>query len=455
MNKKKFSIAVILSQMTVIPLLIFSIVIMIFSFFWISVTIRSEVQDELCNLARSTALTFDYLYPGDYKLYTSDTKMLASKGDTILNQNYKLIDSLKEQTGADYTIFLGDTRIITTITAENGTRIIGTPANEKTVSTVLENGNSTFFSNIDVLGENFYAYYEPLRNSDGSVVGMIAVLMPVHKVLPLLLRAVLPVLIITVILVILTIMWTRKYSKDFVKITKQLTTSFEKTASGSLTNNVPTDLLARKDEFGDMAHSLSAMQSSLRALVEQDVLTGLLNRRFGYMKLDELLTKSLDHKKSFSIALGDIDFFKRFNDTYGHDCGDMVLREISSILKKYQKEYGYSIRWGGEEFLLALSNGTFEEHEKNMNAMLEHIRNTTFNYEGQEMHVTMTFGLIDTAGYEIVDDMVIRVDELLYYGKENGRNQLVTEESIPADKKEAMKKAQASAPSMARKLERK
>lgn len=430
MSKPKSGISRVLAKMTVLPLLVFGIVTTIFSSFWVSSFMEDEVQNELKCLAQNAATTLDMLYPGDYNMFENETELLITKGDTILNSNYSLIDSLKQNNGIDYTLFYGDLRIITTLRSEDNIRLIGTPANPQIVSDVIDAQSGAFYTNVDIYGTNYFCYYEPLYNSDGSCVGMFAAIMPEKRVRTLTMKAVLPILVLSAAAIILAAFWSLRYSSEFVTVIQKITACFEKVSKGTLSNTVTPDLLCRKDEFGSMAHSMVDMQASLRVLIEQDMLTGLNNRRFGQQKLTDLIEKTKGTRVGFSIALGDIDFFKKFNDTYGHDCGDYILKSISALMKDHVKDYGYCIRWGGEEFLIVLSCGSYTDHEKVMSSLIEKIRHTTYNYENQQLSVTMTFGLIDTAAYETSDEMIKAVDAILYSGKQSGRNRLVTIDEI-------------------------
>lgn len=426
MFHKATGISRYLAKMTMIPLLVFGIVTTVFSFIWVSSSMEAEVFTELKSLAGSAVEALDFLYPGEYARYTAPDELLITKGDTILNSNYAVIDRLKSRTDVEYTLFFEDMRIITTLTDQNQMRVIGTKAHPTIVSDVLDNQKGTFYSKVDVFGTDYFCYYEPLFNSDGSCIGMLAAAMPASRVSRLIYRAALPILILSVLAIILAFFWSQHKSKEFTRVIRKMEQSFHKISGGMLSNTVPPELLARKDEFGSMSHSVVDMQASLRTLVEQDMLTGLCNRRFGHQKLDKMIENTRGTSRHFSIALGDIDFFKKFNDTYGHDCGDLVLQEVARTLQNHIKDYGYCTRWGGEEFLIVFTKGTYEEHRRLMEALIVRIREHVVEYADWKLSVTMTFGLIDTYSYPDADAMVKAVDKLLYFGKSHGRNRLVT-----------------------------
>lgn len=425
MREKKKSISSSLAKMTVIPILFLGIITSIFGIFWVKSSMESEVEHELCSNAHLAVSAFDDLYPGDYAVDSSSETLQVTKGDTILNSNYFLLDSMKKASETDYTLFLSNVRILTTLTSDEDVRIIGTEANFQIKEDVLEEESDHFYKSIDVFGKKYYAYYTPIYNSDKQCVGMMGAVMPEGRVISIVTKTILPIIVILVISIAFAIFWAIHDSKDIKNAIIRLNGSLKKVAQGTLSNTVAPDLLARKDEIGDMAHSAVDMQAALRKLVDEDMLTGLTNRRSGQIRLSTQFEQNQGSSDPFCLALGDIDFFKKFNDTHGHDCGDLVLKNVAATLKDSIKDYGICARWGGEEFLIIFTRGTKDEIKEVMEATLDAIRNMKVNYQGKELSVTMTFGLIDSTGAKNEDEMVKKVDELLYHGKENGRNQLV------------------------------
>ena len=140
-----------------------------------------------------------------------------------------------------------------------------------------------------------------------------------------------------------------------------------------------------------------------------------------YMELADIKERS-----HVTLALGDIDHFKRVNDTFGHDAGDAVLVECSRLFKEYTTKNAFSVRWGGEEFLLVF-NDTLENALVVLEALLDEVRETVIEHEGTTLSVTMTFGVTEYEKGMTIDQLVKKADDLLYEGKEGGRNQIVTE----------------------------
>lgn len=137
-----------------------------------------------------------------------------------------------------------------------------------------------------------------------------------------------------------------------------------------------------------------------------------------------MLQSMVQKAQMHCVVMCDIDFFKKVNDTYGHAAGDYVLREVSALIKKNVHGCGFASRWGGEEFLLVYMLGfrdTVEKTKQLQQSILEH----EFVYEGTKMNITMTFGVADGTGDAHYEKVIQRADELLYVGKNNGRNQVV------------------------------
>ena len=166
------------------------------------------------------------------------------------------------------------------------------------------------------------------------------------------------------------------------------------------------------------------MQGSLRRMVETDALTGLFNRRSGERKLRAIMEKAIANQTPYCVSIGDIDFFKKVNDTYGHACGDEVLKTVAGILQEHMRSAGFVARWGGEEFLLVLDRMNLEQARTCLEETLEHIRRTEILYENQVVKVTMTFGLIESCGHDY-ESLLIEADDKLYVGKSGGRNRVV------------------------------
>ncbi|MGC7872652.1 GGDEF domain-containing protein [Desulfosporosinus sp. SYSU MS00001] len=154
-----------------------------------------------------------------------------------------------------------------------------------------------------------------------------------------------------------------------------------------------------------------------------DPLTGLYNRRYIMEKIESELKRP--QKKKFSLVIADIDYFKKINDTYGHDCGDFVLKVISKSLMDTVREQDFVSRWGGEEFLLFLPETEVEGAHTLVDRIKGIIEEQIIEYNETQVSVTMTFGIADSQDYQIIEDIIKKADNALYKGKGRGRNCVV------------------------------
>lgn len=154
-----------------------------------------------------------------------------------------------------------------------------------------------------------------------------------------------------------------------------------------------------------------------------DALTGLYNRRKARSYLEKLMKSP--GRDGISLCICDIDFFKRVNDTYGHDVGDIVLKEISRTMKKSLADQSFIARWGGEEFLIVFPSCNGDEAYMHLNNLKNKIKALTFTVGEVTFSITMTFGLAEFDFQSDIDTLIKEADEKLYMGKENGRDQIV------------------------------
>ncbi len=164
---------------------------------------------------------------------------------------------------------------------------------------------------------------------------------------------------------------------------------------------------------------IDGLVEEVGALAEEasvDFLTSLWNRRYIEKKFE-----TEDFTNAY-IILADIDFFKKVNDTYGHSCGDYVLKEVSHLFKSTFRNIDDVCRWGGEEFLIYLKNADRMNVVAKLERIREKIEHTTYEYEGVKFNITITFGFCKIDKTLDIEQNINRADTALYYGKHNGRN---------------------------------
>jgi diguanylate cyclase (GGDEF)-like protein len=150
-----------------------------------------------------------------------------------------------------------------------------------------------------------------------------------------------------------------------------------------------------------------------------DPLTGLSNRRATELWFTDVISTS---QELITLAMGDIDFFKKVNDTYGHDAGDFVLKGIAELLKDLINDQCYAARWGGEEFLLIFLGKNGDDVYTVLNSFLIRLRKHDFVYKDTVINVTMTFGIAEYDATPGIEGTIQEADEKLYFGKQRGRN---------------------------------
>ncbi len=176
------------------------------------------------------------------------------------------------------------------------------------------------------------------------------------------------------------------------------------------------------------ARRLSSANRKLRTMAMTDALTGLPNRRSAMSRMKDVVAESSRHDEKLSCILIDIDHFKQINDTYGHDNGDIVLKEVANIFAQNARSYDTISRMGGEEFLVisTRSDRTDTHHlaERLRSAVEKHVVTLS---DGNTASVTISLGVATwNDGYTDGDDFIKAADNALYRAKHNGRNRIET-----------------------------
>lgn len=167
---------------------------------------------------------------------------------------------------------------------------------------------------------------------------------------------------------------------------------------------------------------LNTYNRNLKKEAETDALTGLMNRRCMYKALEDNIGIT---DTTFSVAIGDIDFFKKINDTKGHNFGDEVLKKLAEYFMSYMSDKGIVCRWGGEEFLFLFPSCNLDVTYSYVQKMKEHIEEMPITIDGETITVTMTFGVEEHKAEALVTELIRKADSKLYNEKTNGRNMVV------------------------------
>ena len=416
---------------TLLPMLLMGVVITFSAIEIYKNTIMNEIGNSLNSVATSVICAYDEMYPGDYRM-EGDKTISIYKGDHMLGEeDYEYADILSGRTGYEISVCYGNTRIITTLRDTDGYRCVATGINAGAFSQIEESKDTMYF-NVDINGEEYYACYVPIFDRNEELVGVVATAKPISDIASQAAGSTVPIWIITIISMAVAAMISTNYTKKLSEGIKMISKFLSGMIKGDLTNEMPNAVMQRQDELGQTGKSIIDMQNAIRVLVERDPLTQLYNRRYGGAKLRKLISNNEKNGMPFAVAMGDIDFFKKVNDTYGHEAGDVVLKGVSNIMKKHMIGKGFVSRWGGEEFLLIFSKQGADRAADELRAILDKVRQMEISYDGLTIKVTMTLGVVDGSVSNEFSELLRRADSRLYFGKMNGRNRVVVSDEEKA-----------------------
>lgn len=219
---------------------------------------------------------------------------------------------------------------------------------------------------------------------------------------------------------------------------KNITASIEK-RDFSVIDLLKNSKESSKDEVWELKHSIYNMAVSLKHAFEElkekqkeleelayyDPLTGLPNRRFFFDHANLILESAKRYRTPLTLLLIDLDHFKKINDTYGHEAGDLLLKNFAEVLKKNSRKSDLPARLGGEEFALLMPNTDLHQGKVVAERIRQCFQNSVIVYRGVEVKTTLSGGLASYGpGVENIDDLIRMADEALYKAKNLGRNRV-------------------------------
>jgi len=188
---------------------------------------------------------------------------------------------------------------------------------------------------------------------------------------------------------------------------------------------------------------VAALENNNERLLEQalrDPLTGLLNKRGFTAGYERTLSAAIRHGRKFTLAILDLDFFKKVNDTHGHAAGDFVLQEVAQIMQKALRLTDTVARWGGEEIAVLLDETSFAQATVPLERIRQRIAEHAFSFKGTAIKLTASIGYtayepdklrfhMDQDGHQALKETLFeKADLALYYAKNAGRNQISGQE---------------------------
>lgn len=185
--------------------------------------------------------------------------------------------------------------------------------------------------------------------------------------------------------------------------------------------------LAQKSSLEEQLNDARSRVSSLREQQQVDTLTQVHSRDSVLSALKLLLERAANEGVCFCVIMADIDHFKKINDRYGHLVGDKVLKGVAQRLKGSLRSHDFVGRFGGEEFLLVLSNTGLESARTVAMRVLQDISASPVHADKENIDVTISLGMTQVKANDDHESIISRADKALYAAKQNGRNRLETE----------------------------
>lgn len=414
-NREREGIRKKLLGVVLFPVTVFGIIIVIFGMSMLYSSYTQGIRDELESTTNSMIDSLEFAIDGDYSF--KDNSLY--KGNLNIT-NSTMLHSAKEISQIDTTIFWHDTRIITTLEDKQGVSAVGTKANPDVVQAVIGEGKNYYSDHLNLNGMEYVGYYTPLKNSDDTIIGMVFAGKSKSTFYNRLQGFLTGFLMVCMISIFIALALINSFSGKMVNDIDMINDFLKNISEGNLGSDLDERVQSRDDELGSIGLYAVKMRDNLKNMIERDPLTKLFNRRSVNNKL-----KRLENNKSdFCIVMCDVDWFKKVNDTYGHEAGDYILVMVSNIIKKNVDGCGFAGRWGGEEFLL-IYQLSFEETLKKVEQIKETIEDFDFNYQNIVIKITMTFGIESENEENNYEKRIKKADDRLYIGKSSGRNIIV------------------------------
>ena len=263
-SKKVRSIRWTLLALALVPMLLATIILLVISRNAVIQGMQEEALSGLDYACTAAAAGYEALdYGADWTL--QDGKLY--KGSVNVTDEESLIDSFTEGVDADITIFYGDTRYASSIKDASGKRPIGTQASDAVVQAVLKGGKNYESTDANVNGKPYYAYYEPLKNPDGQIVGMFFAGVPSADIDAFINKEVTKIIIIGIIIAIVCGVIAAFVANAIVKAISKTKEAVEQLSEGNLAFDIDPSVLTRSDELGEMGRSVDALNKELQTII--------------------------------------------------------------------------------------------------------------------------------------------------------------------------------------------
>ena len=398
-------------------------------------------------------------------VYDADGRLIGVVSAGVRFDSASKVEELKKLFESEVTVFYGDTRIATTILI-NGNSIAGSALDPAVAEVVLDN-KQTYSGDVELLGEKFKTYYTPLLNAENEAFAALLVGIPLKDLIAESNHSIRMGIILGLLgLALSTLLLYAMISNLSQPITK-LSSDMSNIANGNLGIDVE---VKGDDEVGSLGRSLQRVADTLFKLLAEinktisehekgnldyflnteeflgdyrtlannitelsafgmrDQLTGIPNRRAFDNRLEIEWNRGKREKGPISIMMLDADKFKNYNDTFGHQQGDVALKTIAATLKQTLKRPAdFYARWGGEEFVVLLpatdAAGAAVVAEQ-IRAEIEKATIPSADERGAKITVSIGVNAMVPEQDSNPKDFIAAADAALYWAKETGRNRV-------------------------------
>lgn len=413
-----------IKQIVIIPLIILGIISMTLICFQFISYNNMEIEKQMNSAASNTVFVLDQLYKGTYKAELNNGEEHLKKGDTQISDTTETLESLKTNTGYNYSIVYKNSRIATTIKDNDG-YILGTPINAANWG-MMENGIKSLTDKNKINNRTYNTYYIPIRENN-TFVGVIEIAKETNNIYMAMIKVLAPIVIALIVLLAAVIIVITKYFLTIADHFNNINEFVQCIASEKYNKRISDTIYDRTDEIGEIGRNVTVIRNVLRDTMEKDATTDIYNKRTGSNRLKALENKCMSNNNPYCVAFANIDHFQTINQKYGVAAGDAVLKDIATMLKKKMKPYGIVARWENDEFMLGFENVNSSKANKVLNEIIKELHKVSIEYNGMVIDITMTFGLVENKEAKTLKDLITVASERLNFGKNNGRNQIVFE----------------------------
>ena len=262
-SKKVVSIRWTLLTLTLAPMLLAVIITLLVARSAITTGMEEEAIGGLGYTCNAVEAGLEHVAEGDWHLEGDE----LYKGDFNLTKNEDILDSFVEGEDVDVTIFFGDTRRATSLKDKSGNRILGTKASDTVIAEVLKGGKVYKTTDVVINDEDYAAFYKPIKNSDGSIVGMCFAGEPSAEITEFIGKEVTKIFIIALIIVVICAVLGVIVANLIVKAISKTKDAVDELSEGNLTYNIDEAVLKRKDELGEMGRAVHKLNSELQTII--------------------------------------------------------------------------------------------------------------------------------------------------------------------------------------------